>query len=444
MQENNEGDNPPTWRIPQAARPSMTRMDVFKRRLASTEKSIYKKICTRIKPRQYNDCVDKLLCQAIRIAGFNDNNINMKDNAEIFNAVERLLISTKARLITHTGLTTTQSSERHVIQDDSYGVDEVNVQEMLKNKRKLETDLLTTQPRCKFQKLSNSINLASGGEINLRSEFQIMRKIRDEVKSDGDGTNKNYCAYIDIEKCVGHILDRIKAVVDQFDNATMEEALCKGFFMMCADGARHESIPGEIKTVVSFSITFISTWLMSHGVFPSSSHHILVHLQEIGNENRYTMKNIMKYWFTDWDGVQQKFNIGHCPLYDLADCKALYCITQHTPWNASKSSYLLCKCKRGAGTNNSRYECLCWTKEEYINLRQKSQEQWDSREEIMQEMREVNEDENIVYDEKMHRDWVKNENNGVSHMGCLPANYDIKNIRFDVFHGTSNVTKSLL
>ena len=29
-------------------------------------------------------------------------------------------------------------------------------------------------------------------------------------------------------------------------------------------------------------------------------------------------------------------------------------------------------------------------------------------------------------------------------MGFLPAEYDISNIRFDVFHGTSNVTKSLL
>ena len=64
---------------------------------------------------QYNEQVKKLLCQAIQIAGFNDDNINMKDNAENLNAVERLLISTKARLITHTGLTTTQSIESYVI-----------------------------------------------------------------------------------------------------------------------------------------------------------------------------------------------------------------------------------------------------------------------------------------------------------------------------------------
>ena len=213
---------------------------------------------------------------------------------------------------------------------------------------------------------------------------------------------------------------------------------------MCADGAHHESIPGETKTVVSFSITFVSTWLMSCGVFPSSSHHIMVHLQEIGTENRDTMAHVMKYRFADWDSVQQQINIQHCSLYNLSDFKALYCITQHTPWNASKSSYLLCKCERGAAARNPEYECVCWTKEEYENLRKKSQEQWDSRDEITQEMREFSEDETVIYDEKLHRDWVKNENNGVSHMGCLPAEYYISNIRFDVFHGTSNVTKSLL
>ena len=158
------------------------------------------------------------------------------------------------------------------------------------------------------------------------------------MQSEGDGTNTNYSAYINVEKCVGHIFERIRAVVAQVENATMEDALDKGFFIMCADGARHESIPGETKTVVSFSITFVSTWLMSCGVFPSSSHHIMVHLQEIGTKNRDTMAHVMKYCFADWDSVQQKIIIQHCPLYDLADCKALYCITQHTPWNSSKSS----------------------------------------------------------------------------------------------------------
>ena len=72
---------------------------------------------------QYNDQVDKFLCQEINIAGFNDDDIIMKDNADIFNTVQRLLISVKMRLITHTGLTNTQSSERHVIPDDSNAVE---------------------------------------------------------------------------------------------------------------------------------------------------------------------------------------------------------------------------------------------------------------------------------------------------------------------------------
>ena len=94
-----------------------------------------------------------------------------------------------------------------------------------------------------------------------------MSKIQDEVKIKGNGSETNYSAHIDIEKCVGHILDCIKAVVAQVENTTIEDALENGFFIMCADGARHKSIPGKVKTVVSFSITFVSKWLMSNGAF---------------------------------------------------------------------------------------------------------------------------------------------------------------------------------
>ena len=38
----------------------------------------------------------------------------------------------------------------------------------------------------------------------------------------------------------------------------------------------------------------------------------------------------------------------------------------------------------------------------------------------------------------------KNDNFGVSYIGCLLVDYNIENVRFDVFHGASNVTKSLL
>ena len=98
-EQGNEGGN--SHRPIQAPQTSMTRMDVFKQRLASTEKTKYKKTSTRIKPRQYNERVDKLLYQAIRIAGFYDGNIIMKYYAEMFNVVQRLLISAKVHLITH-------------------------------------------------------------------------------------------------------------------------------------------------------------------------------------------------------------------------------------------------------------------------------------------------------------------------------------------------------
>ena len=134
-----------------------------------------------------------------------------------------------------------------------------------------------------------------------------MSKIQDELKNKGSGSETNYSAHIDIQKCVGHILDCIKAVPAQVENA-------------CADGARHESIPGKVKTVVSFSINFVSQWLMSNDVFPSASHHIMVHLQEIGNEDQDTMSHVMRYQFSDEEAVKEKINIK-LPIYDLTDCK---------------------------------------------------------------------------------------------------------------------------
>ena len=56
-------------------------------------------------------------------------------------------------------------------------------------------------------------------------------------------------------------------------------------------------------------------------------------------------------------------------------------------------------------------------------------------------MQKFNNDDEFVYDNEKHQDWINNDNFGVSHMGCLLADYNVENIGFDVFHGTSNVTK---
>ena len=79
--------------------------------------------------------------------------------------------------------------------------------------------------------------------------------------------------------------------------------------------------------------------------------------------------------FLFWLGCSATtLNIQHFPLYNLAYYKELYCVAQHTHCNTRKSSYLLCKYERDAAAGNPKYECICWTKEEYENLRQKSQE----------------------------------------------------------------------
>ena len=54
---------------------------------------------------------------------------------------------------------------------------------MLSYKQELEQDLFTTQLRQEYRKISQNMTLASGGSLDLRSEYQTMSKIRDEVKN---------------------------------------------------------------------------------------------------------------------------------------------------------------------------------------------------------------------------------------------------------------------
>ena len=44
------------------------------------------------------------------------------------------------------------------------------------------------------------MTVASGGSLDLRSKYQIMRKIQDDVKNEGNGSETNYSAHINIEK----------------------------------------------------------------------------------------------------------------------------------------------------------------------------------------------------------------------------------------------------
>ena len=99
--------------------------------------------------------------------------------------------------------------------------------------------------------------------------------------------------------------------------------------MFCPDGARQQSIPRDNKKIVSFSLTFVSAWLMNNdGVYPRSKHHILVHAQVNADKNVKTLNELLKQRLTEWDQVCRDMDIN-LPVYDLADAKELYCIMQH-------------------------------------------------------------------------------------------------------------------
>ena len=86
----------------------------------------------------------------------------------MFNTDERLLVSEKTCLITHTSLT---ASQLNLIQNEAEQDSEVNKsdqEQVLNYKQKLEQYLLTTQSRQKHRKLNKNITLASGGSLDLR------------------------------------------------------------------------------------------------------------------------------------------------------------------------------------------------------------------------------------------------------------------------------------
>ena len=71
-----------------------------------------------------------------------------------------------------------------------------------------------------------------------------------------------------------------------------------------------------------------------------------------------------------------------------------------------------------------------------------SQAQWEQRDELTEERKEFG--DGTPYTLSVHKKWVAKENFGVSHFGALPVDFNISQIRFDVFHGRSAIVKVIL
>ena len=123
-------------------------------------------------------------------------------------------------------------------------------------------------------------------------------------------------------------------------------------------------------------------------------------------------------------------------FYDMHDGKMLYILTQHSLYSRKHYPYLLCRCKRGAAVSDPDHVCKFLTQEEYVCSYFRSKRRWTTKKATLPTDK--------TYDLDDHKAWVDETNDGVSHFGIHPDHLRIDNIRFDVFHLRSAITKRLM
>ena len=69
-------------------------------------------------------------------------------------------------------------------------------------------------------------------------------------------------AYVSFGDCVKILLQKIKEVVDETEGVTMEQALNRAYFITCADGAQHNRLPKEKRSVITYLLTIVSRVLV--------------------------------------------------------------------------------------------------------------------------------------------------------------------------------------
>ena len=128
-------------------------------------------------------------------------------------------------------------------------------------------------------------------------------------------------------------------------------------------------------------------------------------------------------------------NDSKMTMHDLHNGKMLYLLTQRSLYNRKHHPFLLCKCQRGVGVQNSNHECELINHDDQVKHYNRSEHRWNNKRNCSGE---------ASWTVKQHMDWVDKENFGISHFGLSPDLLRCDNIRFDVFHLRCAVTRRLM
>ena len=446
---------------------------------------------TKLHPRRHTIRSDITLCHLLCLAGYSKEDVaNSQGNSELFEDITNLIGSAKARLIKHTGLTCSNASRLNSSRDvndlappppdeDDEQATKLSSEDANKEMQSL---LISKLPKKEYEKVSKLQEKTGGKEF--KSYYSIAKDLP-EVKGltftydvddalsgaasnsaldDGEGmmnvapinnepvtavgstTEKEtkvsvVGAYVSFGDCVKILLQKIKEVVDKTEGVTMEQALDRAYFITCADGAQHNRLPKEKRSVITYSLTIVSRVLVERcGIYPSSSKWIIPHLQLQAKENLQTLRQVLQFRLgNEYRALFTEMSmLRFIPVYDIADGKALYIYTEHCHWASKNKPFLRCKCERG---QSLQVGCQIITDTEYIELQTKSQRRWAKKPDL--DALRARQHRN-PYSLADHKKWCALENEGVSHFGALGPSYKISSLWFDVFHGRGGIVKVLL
>ena len=108
-----------------------------------------------------------------------------------------------------------------------------------------------------------------------------------------------HAAYIPLEKCWNTMMERLEKIVKSIPgSATVDDALEDACIIMCPDGAVHTALGKAKNSIITYSLTLTSRFLIEKcGLFPSSGNNIMVHCQLNGKESLVNLVHLMKYRF---------------------------------------------------------------------------------------------------------------------------------------------------
>ena len=285
--------------------------------------------------------------------------------------------------------------------------------------------------------IKNDILLGVGNHDILKSEDDAMTMFS-ELSTESGATNTTIIgakldgSYTDIIN-----LMKSKHIAKGFSLRDGEDMIVINSF----DGAEAFKTQKNVSSVVSFSSSLLTTSLIQEKhVTAGASFNVCTWLQMMGKENLKMMKCVLdnEYWtsrkaLVEGSKKMQGLSSSKVWVYDVHDAKMLYSLLQHSQWNRKHKPFLLCKCKRGDGLENENHICEMLDDNSYKNLWDRSMRRWDSKTKRCDK-----------YNITKHKDWCDESNDGVTHFGFHPDCLPISTIRFDIFHCSCAIIRSVM